>query len=172
MPRKPDAPCAGGCGHLLWRSSTSGDSPKCRACRKRDCDWYRIRELGTCTECDRPALAKNLCPKHYSYVWRKSHKRKDLPRGVWISREDRMKIHERDHWACGLCGMQCEREFKYGSVTSPTLDHIMPRSLGGSDDMDNLTTAHWGCNARRQTRDFTEFVICLALENTPSTSAS
>lgn len=36
MPRQPDAPCAGGCGRLLWGGSGSlpAGERTCRACRK------------------------------------------------------------------------------------------------------------------------------------------
>ncbi|WP_420873464.1 HNH endonuclease [Novosphingobium resinovorum] len=31
----------------------------------------------------------------------------------------------------------------------PTIEHITPRSEGGSDDLDNLVLAHRICNQRR-----------------------
>lgn len=40
---------------------------------------------------------------------------------------------------CHLCGRP----------GADTLDHIVPRSLGGSDDLDNLAPAHKSCNSRR-----------------------
>ena len=81
MPRKPDAPCAGGCGHLLWRSSTSGDSPKCRACRKRDYDWPQqsTRTLGLCSMCDRPAQARDMCSTHYA-AWHRAENGRKTPK--------------------------------------------------------------------------------------------
>lgn len=60
-----------------------------------------------------------------------------------------LEVHERDQWTCQLCGTPTLREWVKGDMRSPTLDHIMPRSLGGSDDIGNLRTAHWLCNAIR-----------------------
>lgn len=33
-----------------------------------------------------------------------------------------------------------------------TVDHIIPRALGGSDDRENLQLAHFGCNASKRHR--------------------
>lgn len=38
------------------------------------------------------------------------------------------------------------------SPTSATLDHIIPHSQGGSDDMENLVTACWSCNRDKGNR--------------------
>ncbi|MGP5928896.1 HNH endonuclease [Corynebacterium glyciniphilum] len=40
---------------------------------------------------------------------------------------------------CHLCGMP----------GADTADHIIPRSLGGTDDLDNLMPAHKRCNSSR-----------------------
>ena len=64
-------------------------------------------------------------------------------------RKHALAVHERDQWTCQLCGTPTLREWVKGDMRSPTLDHIMPRSLGGSDDIANLRTAHWLCNSIR-----------------------
>jgi 5-methylcytosine-specific restriction endonuclease McrA len=43
---------------------------------------------------------------------------------------------------CALCGGE----------GADTKDHIIPRSLGGSDALDNLRPAHRRCNSRRGNR--------------------
>jgi 5-methylcytosine-specific restriction endonuclease McrA len=40
---------------------------------------------------------------------------------------------------CHLCGMP----------GADTIDHIVPRALGGTDDIDNLVPAHKRCNSSR-----------------------
>lgn len=40
---------------------------------------------------------------------------------------------------CHLCGMP----------GADTADHILPRALGGPDDLDNLVPAHKRCNSSR-----------------------
>ncbi len=44
---------------------------------------------------------------------------------------------KRDGYNCRLCG-------KAGS--EPEVDHILPVSRGGANDMDNLQTLCWVCN--------------------------
>lgn len=55
----------------------------------------------------------------------------------------RKNILRRDGFKCQYCG-----------TTAPTLtvDHIIPRSRGGSDQWDNLTTACVSCNNRKGNR--------------------
>ena len=50
-------------------------------------------------------------------------------------RKIREKILRRDDWVCQLCG-------QYGD----TVDHIVPRSLGGDDQWENLQTLCSRCN--------------------------
>ena len=40
---------------------------------------------------------------------------------------------------CGICGLRV-------NATKATLDHIVPRSKGGSNGIMNLQLAHWRCN--------------------------
>ncbi|WP_319805247.1 HNH endonuclease [Microbacterium sp. YJN-G] len=68
----------------------------------------------------------------------------------YISRGWRLFIYDRDGWRCQLCGGPVDMVAETTDPSAPTLDHIVPRSRGGSDDPDNLRLAHRGCNARRQ----------------------
>lgn len=94
----------------------------------------------TCRACGRTILwhsARTYC----STVCNRNRPRR------W--RKHALEVHERDQWTCQLCGTATLREWVKGDMRSPTLDHIMPRSLGGSDDIGNLRTAHWLCNSIR-----------------------
>lgn len=48
---------------------------------------------------------------------------------------------------CGICGEPMDRTLERGFRESPTIDHIMPLSKGGSHIVDNLQWAHWSCNS-------------------------
>jgi 5-methylcytosine-specific restriction endonuclease McrA len=45
---------------------------------------------------------------------------------------------------CWLCGGEI--------VGTVSVDHVIPRSKGGSDDIDNCRPAHLECNVRRSNR--------------------
>jgi len=71
----------------------------------------------------------------------------------WIAVKHRHELYERDGWICQLCGDPCDPSQPNGDM-GPSLDHIVPRSLGGGDEDSNLRTAHRLCNARRGNRDW------------------
>ncbi|KKK53555.1 hypothetical protein LCGC14_3093620 [marine sediment metagenome] len=53
------------------------------------------------------------------------------------------RIYLRDNFACQYCGRTPQDGVKL------ELDHVFPKSLGGSDDDDNLVTACWECNSAK-----------------------
>ena len=62
---------------------------------------------------------------------------------------------DRDGDRCGICNRKVDITLKSGTRGSrrgPSVDHIVPRSLGGTDDLSNLRLAHWGCNQKRGNR--------------------
>ena len=62
---------------------------------------------------------------------------------------------DRDGNRCGICRRAVDltlRSGARGSDLGPSIDHVVPRSQGGSDDLANLRLAHWGCNRRRRDR--------------------
>lgn len=64
------------------------------------------------------------------------------------SANKREAIRLRDGDRCWLCG----RPMKFDNprrLTGATLDHVLPRSRGGSNDLANLKLAHRVCNERR-----------------------
>jgi 5-methylcytosine-specific restriction endonuclease McrA len=58
-----------------------------------------------------------------------------------------IKLAERDGWTCHLCGDPVP--WDGGKDKGPTRDHIVPRSLGGPNSLDNLRLAHAACNRQR-----------------------
>lgn len=67
----------------------------------------------------------------------------------WIAPADRAGLYERDGWMCLLCDLPIDREAHWNDDLAPSLDHIVPRSLGGTHDPVNLRTAHRICNSVR-----------------------
>lgn len=71
----------------------------------------------------------------------------------WIERAARLAIYERDNWTCHLCNEPVDFEAPCTSNRYPSLDHLVPRSKGGTDEPDNLRTCHRACNSRRGVKD-------------------
>lgn len=57
----------------------------------------------------------------------------------------RLEVIARDGYVCGLCDGDVD-------PTDVHIDHIMPASLGGKDELDNLQVAHSFCNIRKGNR--------------------
>lgn len=70
-------------------------------------------------------------------------------RQIAISKKDRLKIYIRDRLVCQLCDSPVDLTLPTTDRWAATLDHIVPYSLGGSDDESNLRLAHRSCNSRR-----------------------
>lgn len=63
----------------------------------------------------------------------------DLLRGDWSN--IRLLVLERDDWQCQYCG-----------ETASAVDHIIARSRGGRNEMDNLVATCKPCNSRKGNR--------------------
>lgn len=64
-------------------------------------------------------------------------------------------LRQRDGDKCGLCSKAMKFDVPTGPRGDPfgaTIDHVIPRSLGGVDDLVNLQLAHWVCNNRKGNR--------------------
>lgn len=57
----------------------------------------------------------------------------------------RADVFERDHYVCVYCLAMLD-------AATARVDHVVPRSRGGSDDLDNLATACPGCNSAKGDR--------------------
>jgi len=72
----------------------------------------------------------------------------DTPRGRWdarrlIARRDGIWFEDNALWVrCGICG----KDLWFGDAT---IDHIIPKSQGGSDKLEDLQLAHRECNKKK-----------------------
>lgn len=53
---------------------------------------------------------------------------------------------------CWLCGGAIDLAAPKKSTLGLTVDHVVPRSKGGTDDLCNLRPAHHRCNVKRQAK--------------------
>lgn len=62
---------------------------------------------------------------------------------------------ERDGFTCYLCEVEFTKSDLYShGPRRITIDHVIPRSKGGNDDMDNYGLAHFSCNQEKADRMF------------------
>ena len=74
----------------------------------------------------------------------------------WIRKDKRLAVYLRDGLACAFCGGTIED----GCVL--TLDHLVPRSQGGTHNEKNLVTCCRRCNSARGDRDLVAFAASVA----------
>lgn len=104
-----------------------------------------------CTECRsrffaRPTKLRDqaaFCTTRCRWAFKRRSRRS-------IKKAKRVAIFARDNYMCWLCDKPCDQVSPFPHPMSPTIDHITPRSKGGTDEPDNLACAHFICNSTRQ----------------------
>lgn len=80
----------------------------------------------------------------------------------WITLEKRAAIYIRDEWRCVYCDREAHgaafRSHKTAIYPGLNLDHVIPRSRGGTNDAGNVVTACEDCNRRKSDRTLDEWI--------------
>lgn len=104
-----------------------------------------------CTECARQHNIEKVMGLYYS-----AYELEDIPRAMTWRKKIVEYIRERDGDKCGLCSKVMRFDLTTGprgkSDRGATIDHIVPRSLDGLNDLANLQLAHWSCNRSKSNR--------------------
>lgn len=106
-----------------------------------------------CAAC-RHSLLKETRRRHRR-KYGKNHRQRAKLHGVKYTPIVVRAIYERDGWRCQMCKRQCKRHFLVSKLDrrphprSPTLDHIVPLSLGGNHNPSNVQLACFECNTRK-----------------------
>jgi 5-methylcytosine-specific restriction endonuclease McrA len=109
-----------------------------RNCSARPC--LDCGSIFTPTYGDKRRLyCSDLCGRRYKRKRRYALFGKESSKGRYVSLK---RLGERDGWRCHICGRRVH------SVDA-SADHLVPRSMGGSNRMINLRLAHLICNSRR-----------------------
>jgi ATP adenylyltransferase len=69
---------------------------------------------------------------------------------VYVSGTIRYEVLKRAKRRCELCGISADKK-------ALEVDHIIPRSHGGSDDISNFQSLCYSCNSMKSNRDNTDF---------------
>lgn len=83
--------------------------------------------------------------------WQKSQARRSFEKAK--SKSFKATLYFKASGLCGICNEPVDTSLKYPDHMSLSIDHIIPRSKGGSDKNDNLRIAHWICNINRSNKD-------------------
>lgn len=83
---------------------------------------------------------------------RKNRKRRAALRGTLSEPYSLREIAERDGFACGLCGDPLDMAVDYPDRECPSIDHVLPLSVGGTDTRENVQLAHLSCNVAKGAR--------------------
>lgn len=70
--------------------------------------------------------------------------------------QKRATLLERHGPDCWLCGKPLGLDLPRTHARAATLDHVIPRSQGGTNELTNLRLAHRTCNYRRANAPATE----------------
>lgn len=153
------------------RCAHCGDEMHCRRsdvkyCGKRECQAAkRAAALASAPECfvdgcSNRVRARGMCSTHYVKTWATENREKHLAnvrtqgmryrarkRGAFVENVHRDDVLERDGWRCQICGKKIPKTAAYPDPLSPSVDHVVPLSLGGKHEMKNVQAAHLICNA-------------------------
>lgn len=101
---------------------------------------------GSCIMCGTQYMSRGSASRYCSRSCREKNR---SSRSYGLSWLDRMALYARDGWTCRICFEPVDYSADSLSDWYPSLDHVIPRPQGGSDDVSNLRTAHRWCNSVR-----------------------
>lgn len=124
------------CAEPMWSGPTSlpqGEA-RCTSCRSAPV----FREL----------LRQRRAGRQRQY----RHQRRALAVGGLSERYTMDELFERDGGGCGICGEDVDRTLRHPSLLSPSIDHVLPISRGGTDMKANVQITHLRCNLSKGAR--------------------
>jgi hypothetical protein len=121
------------------------------ACRLHWANHGGPADLPICAQCDRPI---SLVRAHANG----RHRRRDVKVCLDCKNElrDRRAMLERlahvTKALCGICHEPVNLSIRHPSPKSPSVDHVIPKAKGGTNEFTNLQLAHLGCNSAKRDR--------------------
>ena len=112
---------------------------------------YRINEKINNPEAEK-IRTKKYRQNHPERIRDLMRKRRAIKNGVISDNIVSIDIFKRDNWKCKICGIALNKHGKIPDKDTPTIDHIVPLSKGGSHTYDNVQTVCYICNCKKGNR--------------------
>jgi 5-methylcytosine-specific restriction endonuclease McrA len=150
--------CSDRCRESYWRMGLEASRSSAIVIRPKLSPKHAITVIagsrwtaGNCEICNESFVSRyreKTCSPHCQKI-------KYRATSKWIPPRARIAIYERDGWTCHLCNKSVPQNTQWSNddwqPDYPTLDHVVPRSHGGTDQPSNLRLAHMLCNTLRGT---------------------
>ena len=88
-----------------------------------------------------------------------NHKRRSAKYGAGYECFPASEIYERDGWRCGICTKRVRPSRFKRDPDGPSLDHMIPLSLGGTHSRANVRLTHLRCNNARGVRGDVQLLL-------------
>lgn len=156
MTTRPDLPCSI-CGRLMWRHRQSAEKPRCMPCIKQ----AHVKSCLVCGIIFRNRRAKYFCsmecfnisrPLDLDGIARRRAEYRARKRTARVESVSPRLVYERDDWTCWICCEPIDSTLSGSDRWGPTMDHVMPLSLGGDHSYANIRSAHRHCNTTKGAR--------------------
>jgi HNH endonuclease len=119
-------------------------------------EWFTVKRTGGITYCSAQCRFQNTLNQNREREQGIYAATRGITQDAAATRQELYRyLHKRENGLCCICWEPVTLGIKsgaHGSRNGPSVEHIIPRSMGGDDTIENLALSHWGCNADRRTR--------------------
>ena len=127
-----------------------------RKCQECNCDSY-FRQRYCSSKCR--SKAQRRTETYKSYKRAQSRKRRARKRNAHNETVYLQVIAQRDKYKCHICRRNVKMNLDNTDKYSPTMDHLIPLSLGGDHTYANIRLAHRTCNSSKGNRAVNEQLL-------------
>lgn len=137
----------------------------------------QVEQTKTCQECGKDFTAYKANARWCSVSCRRRFTAREESRRRGPIRPDHVQyvdreIFERDGWRCHICREPVDPHLPRRHRDGATIDHLVPLSLGGADEPNNVATAHNRCNREKRNAVKAEDLAGWAVEHYPDLVAA
>lgn len=120
---------------------------RCHICA----EWFP-KTSSTSKYCSDPCRNQPISDRLMGF-YRTAMRELDIPKASMWRHKLCQYLSNRDGGRCHLCGKKVDLKLPSGprgDDLGPSIDHLVPRSKGGSDELSNLSLTHWACNRNKR----------------------